>query len=73
MTTIELFQFQGSHFNEKVRWGLDLKTVPHQRTSLLPGPHMHTMKKLTGGTETPALVDGESVISGSTAILEHLE
>jgi glutathione S-transferase len=73
MTAIELYQFQGSHFNEKVRWGLDLKAVPHERTSLLPGPHMRTMKKLTGGSETPALVDGDTVISGSTAILEHLD
>jgi glutathione S-transferase len=73
MTAIELYQFQGSHFNEKARWGLDLKHVPYQGTSLLPGPHMRTMKKLTGKSETPALVDGETVVSGSAAILEHLE
>jgi glutathione S-transferase len=73
MTEIELFQFQGSHFNEKARWALDFKNVAHDVTSLLPGPHMPVMKKLTGGSETPALVDGEAVIAGSTAILEHLE
>jgi glutathione S-transferase len=70
MAEIELFQFQGSHFNEKARWGLDWKSVGHERTSLMPGPHMRTMKKLTGATQTPALRDGETVIAGSTAILE---
>ncbi len=73
MAEIELFQFSGSHFNEKARWGLDLKGVPHERISLMPGPHMRTMKKLTGATETPALRDHGEVVPGSTAILEHLE
>jgi glutathione S-transferase len=73
MAEIELFQFPGSHFNEKARWGLDWKHVPHRRNSLMPGPHMRTMKKLTGRTETPAIVDGGTVVPGSTAILEHLE
>lgn len=73
MAATQLFQFAGSHFNEKARWALDLKRVPHERKSLMPGPHMRTMKKLTGKTQTPALVlDGE-VVAGSTAILEHLE
>jgi len=70
---IELFQFPGSHFNEKARWGLDWKQVAHERISLMPGPHMRTVKKLTGGTQTPVLRDEGRVIGGSTAILEHLE
>jgi glutathione S-transferase len=69
----ELFQFAGSHFNEKARWGLDWKGVAHERISLMPGPHMRTVKKLTGGTETPVLREDGQVIGGSTAILEHLE
>lgn len=73
MAEIELFQFEGSHFNEKARWGLDWKSVPHERISLLPGPHMRTMKKLTGATQTPALRDAGQVVAGSTEILEHLE
>ncbi len=73
MAGIELFQFSGSHFNEKARWGLDLKGVRHERISLMPGPHIRTMKKLTGATQTPALVDDGRVVPGSTAILEHLE
>jgi hypothetical protein len=37
METPVLFQFTYSHFNEKARWALDLKHVPHVRHSLLPG------------------------------------
>lgn len=73
MASIRLFQFQSSHFNEKARWGLDWKGVDHERVSLMPGPHVRTMRKLTGATQTPALVDDGEVIPGSTAILEHLE
>jgi glutathione S-transferase len=70
---VTLYQFPSSHYNEKARWALDLKGVPHERVSLLPGPHAPVMKRLTGRTQTPALVDGDEVIAGSTAILAHLE
>jgi len=70
---IRLYQFAASHFNEKARWTLDVKRVPHERITLLPGPHMLTVKRLTGGTETPVLIDGESVIAGSAQIVDHLE
>jgi glutathione S-transferase len=71
---IELLQFRHSPYNEKVRWALDLKRVPHRRRSLLPGPHMGVVKKLTGRTQTPVLVlhDG-SAIDGSARILDWLE
>jgi glutathione S-transferase len=63
---IELLQFRHSPYNEKIRWALDLKRVPHRRRSLLPGPHMGVVKKLTGRTQTPVLVmaDG-TAINGS--------
>ena len=73
MSEMELFHFLGSHFNEKARWVLDLKQVPHTRISLLPGPHMRTMRRLSGQTSTPALRVGDEVISGSTRIMERLE
>jgi glutathione S-transferase len=73
MTGITLYQFPTSHYNEKARWALDLKRVPHERVSLLPGPHAPRMKRLTGRTETPVLVDGGEVVAGSAAILAHLE
>lgn len=71
---IELYQFRHSPYNEKVRWALDLKAVPHRRRSLLPGPHMAVVKKLTGHTRTPVLVpDQGPPIDGSALILDWLE
>jgi len=70
---IELFQFRFSPYNEKVRWALDLKRVPHRRHSLLPGPHVPVLKKLSGQTGTPVLVHGGQVLAGSAAILEWLD
>lgn len=71
---IELYQFRHSPYNEKVRWALDLKRVPHRRRSLLPGPHMGVVKKLTGRTQTPVLVAADgSIIDGSARILDWLE
>lgn len=71
--SVELVQFPFSHFNEKARWGLDWKKIPHRRRSLLPGPHMPAVKRLTGQTATPVLRLGDAVIHGSSRILEALE
>ena len=60
---LELLQFRHSPYNEKVRWALDLKQLPHTRRSLLPGPHMAVLKKLTGRTTTPVLVHDGSPAS----------
>ncbi len=73
MAEIELFQFRGSHFNEKARWALDWKGVRHERISLLPGPHAITTQRLSGQTQTPVLRDRGEVIAGSARILAHLE
>ena len=73
MTEVVLHQFLYSHFNEKARWALAFKNIPHQRRSHLPGPHMIELKRLSGQTQTPVLtVDGE-VIAGSAAIIDFLE
>jgi glutathione S-transferase len=70
---VELFQFIHSHFNEKVRWGLDWKGVPHKRTTLLPGPHSPVIRKMTGQTQTPVLRIGKCTAAGSGAIMLKLE
>ncbi len=69
-----LWQLELSHFNEKVRWALDLKRIPHIRRSLLPGIHMLAAKRLTGGGQTtPVLtIDGHS-IGDSTHIIAAIE
>lgn len=69
-----LWQLELSHYNEKVRWALDYKRVPHIRRSLLPGLHAVKAKRLTGDTTTtPVLtLDGRS-IGDSTRIIAAIE
>jgi glutathione S-transferase len=71
--TVVLHQFPYSHYNEKARWGLDWKGVPHVRRSHLPGPHALAIKRLSGQTATPVLVIDGEVIAGSARILDALE
>ena len=73
MDTPELWQFTSSHFNEKARWALDFKRVPHIRHSVIPGFHVPVIKRMTGKTHVPVLkLDGTS-ISDSSRIIEALE
>jgi glutathione S-transferase len=73
ITMIELLQFRHSPYNEKVRWALDLKRVPHRRRSLLPGPHVATVRRLTGHTHTPVIIAEGQAIDASARILEWIE
>lgn len=70
---IELLQFRWSHYNEKARWALDWKRVPHRRRSLLPGPHGPLVMRLTRKTQVPVVRFGREVVAGSAAIIEALE
>src|SRR5206468_5548753 len=69
-----LWQLPLSHYNEKVRWALDHKRIPHIRRSLLPGLHALKARRLTGDTATtPVLtLDGRS-IGDSTRIIAAIE
>jgi glutathione S-transferase len=68
-----LWQFSFSHFNEKARWALDWKRIPHLRRSLLPGLHVPRVLWMTGQTTVPVLeLDGE-IVRDSTHIIERLE
>jgi glutathione S-transferase len=68
-----LWQLQISHYNEKVRWALDYKHIPHTRRSMLPGVHRLITKRLAGIVTSPVLtIDGES-IGDSSAILQAIE
>ena len=68
-----LHQFNFSHFNEKARWALDWKNVPHDRVDMLPGPHAGAARKLSGQTATPILVLDDEAIAGSAAIVEAVD
>jgi glutathione S-transferase len=66
-----LWQYNFSNFNEKARWALDFKRVPHARRSLLPGGPRAMAFSLRG--TLPVLdLDGER-IADSTRIIEALE
>lgn len=69
-----LWQLQLSHFNEKVRWALDHKRVPHVRRSLPLGVHRVAAKRLTGDTATtPVLTLGGRSIGDSSRIIAAIE
>ncbi|TMA79477.1 MAG: glutathione S-transferase family protein, partial [Deltaproteobacteria bacterium] len=73
MTLPVLWHFTISHFNEKVRWALDFKRVPHLRRALLPGSHFLKIWRMTGQTALPVLVLDGRPIHDSTRIIAALE
>src|SRR5690242_17807614 len=68
-----LWHFTVSHFNEKARWALDFKRLPHVRHALLPGFHFVRVLRLTGQTAVPVLVLDGQAIHDSTRIIAALE
>ncbi|HEY3189192.1 MAG TPA: glutathione S-transferase [Solirubrobacteraceae bacterium] len=68
-----LWHLKVSHYNEKARWALDHKRIPHRRKAVMPGRHPAIAQKLTGGTTFPVLVLGTEAIGDSTRIIETLE
>ena len=68
-----LYHIQISHYNEKVRWALDYKRIPHVRRA--PPPMMHSVWALamTRGTTFPVLALNGERIGDSTRIIEALE
>jgi glutathione S-transferase len=71
VSTPVLWQYNFSNFNEKARWALDFKRVPHIRRSLLPGGPRAMAFSLRG--TLPVLdMDGER-IADSSDILDALE
>ncbi len=70
---LTLYQFPISHFCEKARWALDYKNIEHKKVTLLPGLHVRKTKKLGGKTHVPLLQHGDSVVQGSSEIIDHLD
>jgi len=68
-----LTQLKVSNYNEKARWALDFKGIPHHRNSLEPGSHSRQAQRLAGIDTLPILeLDGKTV-GDSTAIIAALE
>jgi glutathione S-transferase len=68
-----LWHFRISHYNEKVRWALDWKRIPHHRRAVVPGPHVPVIWWLTGQKKVPALRLDGTMITDSTQIIAALE
>ena len=68
-----LWQLQISHYNEKVRWALDYKRIPHVRRSLVPGLHKLKTWQLARSLTTPVLTLNGTSIGDSTRIIAALE
>jgi glutathione S-transferase len=68
-----LYHLEISHYNEKARWALDYKNVPHERRATTP--MLHTVKALamTGKPTLPILKLNGKTIGDSTRIIEALE
>jgi glutathione S-transferase len=62
-----------SHYNEKARWALDYKRVPHVRRAVHAGFHRGTARRVSGGDTLPVLVFGDRAIGDSTRIIAELE
>ena len=68
-----LWHLKVSSYNEKARWALDYKRVPHVRRAAVPGRHRRIALELTGESTFPVLVIDRQAIGDSTRIIEALE
>jgi glutathione S-transferase len=70
---LELYQFELSHYCEKVRFILDYKGLAYRKVEVTPGLGQLDLFKLSGQRQVPVLKDGNEVIADSTAIAQYLE
>jgi glutathione S-transferase len=68
-----LWHLKVSHYNEKARWALDFKGVPHVRKALTPGRHRRVAERLWDGSTFPVLELDRAAIGDSTEIIAALE
>lgn len=70
---LELYQFEMSHYAEKVRLILDYKELEYRKIEVTPGLGQMELVRMSGQRQVPVLKDGSEVIADSTAIAEYLE
>ena len=68
-----LWHLKVSPYNEKARWALDYKGVPHIRKAITPPAHRKIARRLCGTETFPVLEFEETAIGDSTDILCELE
>ena len=72
MTLPLLWHIPFSHFNEKVRWALDFKNIPHRR-KCVGTDYLFKAWRATGRGTLPILFLNDKPIGDSTAIIAALE
>jgi glutathione S-transferase len=70
---LELYQFELSHFSEKVRLILDYKGLAYRKIEVAPGMGQLELFRMSGQKQVPVLKDGNTVIADSTAIALYLD
>lgn len=70
---LELYQFEMSHYAEKVRLILDYKELPYRKVEVTPGIGQIELFQMSGQRQVPVLKDGSEIIADSTAIAEYLD
>src|SRR5215216_2008852 len=68
-----LWHLEISHYNEKVRWALDYKSVAHVRRAVTPALQELTARRLHAGRTVPVLEMNGHAIRDSTKIIEAIE
>jgi glutathione S-transferase len=70
---LELYQFELSHYCEKIRLILDYKGLPYRKIEVTPGIGQLELYRLSGQRQVPVLKDGTEVIADSSAIARYLD
>ena len=68
-----LWHLEVSHYNEKVRWALDYKRVPHVRRAVTPALQELRARRLRAGRTVPILQVNGRAIGDSAKIIEEIE
>ena len=72
-SVLELYQFELSHYCEKVRLILDYKGLEYRKLEVTPGVGQIEVFRMSGQRQVPVLKDGETVIADSTEIAFYLD
>ena len=70
---LELYQFELSHYSEKVRLILDYKQLEYRKIEVTPGVGQIELMQKSGSRQVPVLKDGSTYVSDSTEIAMYLE
>jgi glutathione S-transferase len=69
---VKLITIKASHYCEKARWGLERLGIDYTEESRAPLLHVFRVRRY-GGRTVPVLLDGETVCTDSTDILQHID